>query len=1038
MRTILMVVLGALLIASSASIAAGESPAPLLVTRWDFTEPGDLQGWSAGPNVADLAVSDGVLRFRTLTNDPYIFAPPIEAPLDGCVVRVAVRCARASDTQVYWVTPDYPQFGEHQVMTLYSPGGTSEFTVLEFAIGKPSDAGRTLTGFRLDPCGGPVQEIGEIDFVEVLRVPPLLEARLSFDHHAVLPREPARLSMNLRQIAGWRDHAEYEVLLDDGQPTRVAASTQPARSTHTEVRFDRVGVHRVGAVLREAGSAARYDLQTSIVVGAEGDLPVSQGLRTPQLALDFIRAVSSDDVAAARLSVRDREGKSRLAGWLLPLARITVLDEAGSTVQREPALAVHLASDEWTRLEGIFPDLPGWRVQVDFRVQVVQGVETIEVTASLAGPEGGQLLDFSAPALRVEADAVRGPLHRFAVFGGLEMLEPGWVSSSDRAVGEKFAERHTPHPFKIALPLMSVETHGLTTSMMWQPLDKWDGEHALPAATFSSPNRLEGQANHLMRLWAPSVPDWVNENQSYAGRAYVMYKARPLTLRYLLHAEAGLPAAMAARRWFELFGCPQPAPQPHDDRELYDLIARNYGHTMYWPEQGGWTQHWFFDQRPGAQPEMAAFLAAHAADTGNREWVERTGLADRAIINTAGTLVSRLTQGDRHARAVAASMQADGTWPFHNTEGVRKLARELTNGQYDSLGDDGATELGVCAGSALVILKQARLAGTPELIEAGLRALEGMRRFRVPRGAQVWEVHLEIPDIRAAALAVEAFQIGYQLTGDARYLDEASYWAWTGVPFIYSWHVPIERRTGTFVGARDRHAGTRESIPIGEAYHRGCPQVTPYGTLPVLGPTFYVINWFGVLVQWCGLEWAQKVIELDADRPDPLLRTIADGVVLSGWQQMMDKEPWVGLYPDSWLLDHNICQPAMIYPGLILACAQAQGRLPAWSCSWSRILRDEHSVLRWHLCGWGKPVHLDPPNDHRWSARIEFLPGQPSELVLTGAKAPAEVLVGRAVLPRQSEPGQTGWTYEPASNRLVVRFLHDERVAQLGVTWPDP
>ena len=65
------------------------------------------------------------------------------------------------------------------------------------------------------------------------------------------------------------------------------------------------------------------------------------------------------------------------------------------------------------------------------------------------------------------------------------------------------------------------------------------------------------------------------------------------------------------------------------------------------------------------------------------------------------------------------------------------------------------------------------------------RALEAMRRFRVPRGAQVWEVHQEIPDIRAAALAVEAYQKAYEITGDSRYLDDASYWAWTGVPFIY-------------------------------------------------------------------------------------------------------------------------------------------------------------------------------------------------------------------------------------------------------------
>lgn len=327
------------------------------------------------------------------------------------------------------------------------------------------------------------------------------------------------------------------------------------------------------------------------------------------------------------------------------------------------------------------------------------------------------------------------------------------------------------------------------------------------------------------------------------------------------------------------------------------------------------------------------------------------------------------------------------------------------------------------------------MSGDPEFIQAGLKALEGMRRFHVPRGAQVWEVHLEIPDIRAAALAVEAFQIGYRLTGDKRYLDDASYWAWTGVPFIYSWRVPSDRVAGTFVGSRDRNATRRESLPITECYQSGNPQVTPYGTLPVLGPTYYVINWFGVLVQWCGLEWAQEVIELDADRPDPMLRAIADGVVASGLQQMMDKEPWIGLYPDAWLLEQNIAQPAMIYPGLILACRQSQGRLPTWSKPWTRVVADESGGTRWHVSGWGKPVSLGKPDAKPWSATVEFITGQPSELLLARVDMPTKVTVGEAELVRQEGAGQAGWSYNAQHKTLVVRFRQAEPKTSVSVEW---
>jgi hypothetical protein len=216
------------LIASSATHAA--SSGPQVIGRWDFNQPGNLEGWSAGPNVSDLTVADGCLRFKTRTNDPFIYAPPTQAPLDGCVVRVALRCRMATDTQVYWTTPEYPAFGEQQCMNRYAPGQTEGFTVLEFPIGKPSDAGRRLTSFRLDPCGGPVGETGEIDWVEMVRMPPLLEVRLAFDSHQVARGEPTRLGLSMRQIAGWKDQAARTAGIGNAaaKPCSSATGSLPA------------------------------------------------------------------------------------------------------------------------------------------------------------------------------------------------------------------------------------------------------------------------------------------------------------------------------------------------------------------------------------------------------------------------------------------------------------------------------------------------------------------------------------------------------------------------------------------------------------------------------------------------------------------------------------------------------------------------------------------------------------------------------------------------------------------------------------------
>jgi hypothetical protein len=301
-------------------------------------------------------------------------------------------------------------------------------------------------------------------------------------------------------------------------------------------------------------------------------------------------------------------------------------------------------------------------------------------------------------------------------------------------------------------------------------------------------------------------------------------------------------------------------------------------------------------------------------------------------------------------------------------------------------------------------------------------------------------VHQQIPDIRAAALAVEAYRIGYHLTGDARWLDDASYWAWAGVPFLYSWHVPVERKEGSLVASRDRDDWNRSSMPLGEGFQNPDRRVTPFATVPVLGPTFYVINWFGVVVQWCGLEWAWKVIELDEDRPDPLLRYVADGVVASGLQQLFDRPPWVGLYPDVWDTQGNIAHGAFICAMLPMNCLRAQGRLPRWAKVWTRVLRGGKGTRRWHVSGWGKPISLPPPgNDPSWTATLAFPSGQPNELILAGVEQPERVQVDRDLLDRVA-PGAKAeaeghWRYDPDRRAVVIRFRQPAPRSNVRISW---
>ena len=74
--------------------------------------------------------------------------------------------------------------------------------------------------------------------------------------------------------------------------------------------------------------------------------------------------------------------------------------------------------------------------------------------------------------------------------------------------------------------------------------------------------------------------------------------------------------------------------------------------------------------------------------------------------------------------------------------------------------------------------------------------------------------------------------MGYLLTGYGDYLQQARYWAWTGVPFVY------------LVNPANQNIGT-------------------YATIPVYGATNWISPvWFGLPVQWCGLAYADALYRL--------------------------------------------------------------------------------------------------------------------------------------------------------------------------------
>ena len=143
------------------------------------------------------------------------------------------------------------------------------------------------------------------------------------------------------------------------------------------------------------------------------------------------------------------------------------------------------------------------------------------------------------------------------------------------------------------------------------------------------------------------------------------------------------------------------------------------------------------------------------------------------------------------------------------------------------------------------------------MIEQGLALLDKQTALyanTVPRGAQTWEVPLHTPDILASAHLVKAYTLGYMISGKQEYLEQARYWAWTGVPFVYLVN-PTEGEIG------------------------------PYATIAVLGATNWQAPvWFGRPVQWCGLVYCSALHLLSQYDKNGPWETIAKGITATGLQ----------------------------------------------------------------------------------------------------------------------------------------------------------
>lgn len=631
------------------------------------------------------------------------------------------------------------------------------------------------------------------------------------------------------------------------------------------------------------------------------------------------------------------------------------------------------------------------RFEWKFTLDPVQPKISASHSVTTAQPIG--ILHFSGPMVYA-GDGSFGGKKDEALFPGLEYLLTE-SSSGTENVSPPNNLRTVPHPNKITIPFMAVRSGKNLIMLEWDPLQKWDGSADRPAAVFASPNFLDGQDNHKMGLLIPSVPEWTRENCQTASKPYMLEAGKSLVVSGCIRVKTDSTTIIdAVDAWIGGHGVPDTAPIAKSPGEVMALCEKAYLETIWDPQARGWkhtnTSSAAFDSQIAAyllrkvnfviNPERKKTYASVVQAAIDAVGKNNLQLDAALLAGGVGAVLSRMAE---HAKQLIATQREDGSWPFKPDE------------KHSILGKTDDTSSGHCATSAVALLEYALIANDQAAIDAGLKALKYLDTQTRPEGAQTWELQLHVPDILASSKLVRAYTLAYQLTEDKKYLDRAVYWAKTGLPFVYLW------------SAVDR-------------------PIMLYGTIPVFGATWFNGQpWFGVCVQWCGMDYAYSLARLsDFDQTLPWGK-IAEGIFYSGAQQqelITKKYPAeAGLYPDAYSPVkgdeeyHWSLNPGLLSKGMI--------RLIGSDCyPYTYTVKD----------GQGKILTLTlPVQGAQFYREADFIKGSfrymygaTIYMILSGVYYPDSVTVNTLGINKVAdvESVEEGWQYFPETSIAIIKM----------------
>jgi hypothetical protein len=285
-------------------------------------------------------------------------------------------------------------------------------------------------------------------------------------------------------------------------------------------------------------------------------------------------------------------------------------------------------------------------------------------------------------------------------------------------------------------------------------------------------------------------------------------------------------------------------------------------------------------------------------------------------------------------------------------------------------------------------MRLARITADPAALQTGLAGLRALNQKRVPRGAQGWECPLAAADVMVSAHGARANLDAWKITREPSYLEQARYWAQTGIYFHYLWNLP------------DR-------------------PLQRYATIPVFGTSFFTNTWRGVPVQWCGLVYAYALQELaEADAPQSW-GTLARGIIHSAMYQQLTSGDAVGTLPDSYGEYFQSARPAYINPENIMTNLHM---LHGNSLNIQTRFVEEPSPAAKRISA-NAAIHSVKQEPSRLRFQLTASPPRPITVLITPTQEPKKVERHNQPVPQTQTlyDQTTGWRYLPKQKALIIR-----------------